>query len=63
MCTEETPVSAISETIIVDTNESAVKPTAVTVPKTKNIRKTIPIPSTTEEKKVKIDPEDGIRYG
>jgi hypothetical protein len=50
-------------TITIDTNSSKVEPTPrVVTQKTKNIRKTIPIPSITDDKKIKISPEEIIRY-
>jgi hypothetical protein len=62
-----TPLITISETVTIDTSGSIIKPkvepTPITTQKTKNSRKTIPIPSTTDDKKMKMKPEDVIRYG
>ncbi|CAF4567627.1 unnamed protein product, partial [Rotaria sp. Silwood2] len=62
---EDTPLTTISETVTIDTNGSAIKPkiepTPIVIQKTKNLRKTIPIPSIVDDKKIKIDPEEGIR--
>ena len=55
---EDTPLQTISETVTIET----IKPTPVITQKTKNIRKTVPIQSTFDDKKLRIDPEDGIRY-
>jgi hypothetical protein len=51
-----------SEPVITDTNSVKVEPARMITQKTKNIRKTIPIPSVSDERKVKIDPEEVIRY-
>ncbi|CAF3929520.1 unnamed protein product [Adineta steineri] len=58
---EDIPLTTISETVIIDTNDSIIKPTPIVTHKTKNIRKTVPIPSVNDDKKLKVDPEQGIR--
>jgi len=58
---EDTPLTTISETVTIDMNGSTIKPTPIVTQKTKNVRKTIPIPSALDDKKVRINPEDGIR--
>ncbi|CAM4973547.1 unnamed protein product [Rotaria socialis] len=62
---EEIPLATISDTITIDTSAALVKPKIEPMPivtqKTKNLRKTIPISSTNDDKKIKIDPEEGIR--
>ncbi|CAF3539240.1 unnamed protein product [Rotaria sp. Silwood1] len=62
---EDTPLTTICETITIDTNGSTIKPkfesTPIVIQKTKNLRKTIPIPSIVDDKKIKIDLEEGIR--
>jgi hypothetical protein len=60
---EDTPLTTISETVTIDTTTgSKIEPSRTTTQKTKNVRKTIPIPSTIDDKKIKIDPEEVIRY-
>jgi hypothetical protein len=59
---EDTPLTTISETVIIDTNGSKVELTPAVTQRTKNVRKTIPIPSAMDDKKLKTDPEEIIRY-
>ncbi len=55
---EDTPLTTISETVTIDTK---IEPTRTVTQKTKNVRKTIPIPSINDDKKIKTDPEEVIR--
>ncbi len=58
---EDVPSTTVSETVTVDTNGPKVEPPRPITQKTKNVRKTVPIPSPMDEKRIKIDPEEVIR--
>jgi hypothetical protein len=65
---EDTPLTTILETVTIESNDLILKPkiesVPIVIPKTKNVRKTIPISSVIDDnnKKPKNDPEEGIRY-
>lgn len=63
---EETPVITTSETVTIEINNTTIKPkiepAPIIVQKTKNIRKTTPIPLSHDDKKIKMVPEDFARY-
>ncbi|UJR09016.1 hypothetical protein I4U23_013265 [Adineta vaga] len=58
---EQNQLSTPAETVIIDTKFSTIKSTPVITQKTKNSRKSVPIPSISEDKRLKIDPQEGVR--
>ena len=56
------PEESFLEPVTTDTNTVKIEPVKPTPQKAKNVRKTIPIPSASDEKKIKVDPEELIRY-
>ncbi|CAF1285366.1 unnamed protein product [Adineta ricciae] len=58
---EPTLSAVVPEPRVPDTNIPIVKPTPVISQKTKSSRKTTPIPSTLEDRRLRLDPEEGVR--